>query len=408
MRILMLVYGTLGKRVSGPEIRGLALARELARHHEVTVAIGDGSGEVGAGIRVVSSRRRALAWETLRHDVFFAAAIPPYVLALRLLRPFLAVTDQYDPVELEMALHDGAARERSMRAARAARRLQLSYADVVLCANDAQRELLVTELDGLGRRTEGPAVEVVSFGIPPAPKRSGHSPLRERFPQIQASDRVVLWWGSVWKWLDAETAIRAVAGLDGVRLVITAGRPPSGNPDGLTAMEEAADVAATLGLLGDKVLLLDEWIPYEQRHHYLMDADVGITLHRDTAEAAVAARSRYMDYLWAGLPCVLARGDELAERFAKAGFAELVPPHDTDAVAATLARTLADRDGLRQMRTAGAGLATTLGWDKSASALTEVLEAARHPRPFAPVPALSLIGGVGAEYLRLGLDALAA
>ena len=55
MRILMLVYGRLGEHISGPEIRGLALARELAVRHEVTVAIGDGSGE----------GRPASAWSTL-------------------------------------------------------------------------------------------------------------------------------------------------------------------------------------------------------------------------------------------------------------------------------------------------------------------------------------------------------
>jgi len=219
---------------------------------------------------------------------------------------------------------------------------------------------------------------------------------------------VVLWWGSVWRWLDAETAIRAVASLDDVRLVITAGRPPTGNVEGLSAAEEASELAESLGLLGDKVLFLDEWIPYEERHHYLMDADVGITLHRDTAEAAVAARSRYMDYLWAGLPCVLARGDELADRFAQAGFAELVPPHDKEAVAATVARLLRDPGRLPGMRAAGNELATSLGWDSAARALTEELEIARRPRALNPVAAMALIGVVGAEYLRLGLDAFAA
>ena len=65
---------------------------------------------------------------------------------------------------------------------------------------------------------------------------------------------------------------------------------------------------------------------YERRGEYLQEADLGLTLHRDTEEAPLAARARHMDYLWAGLPCVLGRGDETAQRFASAGFAGLVEP----------------------------------------------------------------------------------
>ena len=52
---------------------------------------------------------------------------------------------------------------------------------------------------------------MVPFGIPDPPPQSGRRPLRERFAQIRDDDTVVLWWGAVWKWLDAETPIRAFA-----------------------------------------------------------------------------------------------------------------------------------------------------------------------------------------------------
>ena len=406
MKILMLVYGRLGEHVSGPQIRGMALARELASNHEVTVAIGDGSGVGPAGIRVVDSRRQTVAREAWRHDAFYAPDIPPYVLALRSLRSLLTVSDQYDPVELEMALHEGRRRKQGMRAARAARKLQLSYADAVVCANDAQREMLLAELEGVRRRIGEPAVGVVPFGLPAAPERSRRRPLRERFPQITDSDRVVLWWGSVWRWLDAETAMRAVADLESTRLVITAGPPPSANADLLSAADEAREAARALGLLGDKVLFLDEWIPYEDRHHYLMDADVGITLHRGTAEAAVAARSRYLDYLWAGLPCVLAGGDEMAESFRRIGFAELVPPQDTRAVVAALERVLGDERTVERRRAAGARLAATLGWDTAAAALASLLDAAPPPRRLSPAASLSLLTAVSREYAHLARDAI--
>ena len=57
---------------------------------------------------------------------------------------------------------------------------------------------------------------------------------------------------------------------------------------------------------------------------HLGEADVGLTLHGDAAEASLAARFRYMDYLWTGLPCVLSAGDEGGEQLAAAGAARLV------------------------------------------------------------------------------------
>jgi glycosyltransferase involved in cell wall biosynthesis len=404
VKILVLVYGNLGARVSGPEIRGLAVARNLARRHDVTVAIGDGEGDAGDGIRVVPATRRSLAREARRADVFMAPQVPPYVLAMKALRPLLTVSDQYDPVELEVAHMDGKQAQTGVRAARAARRLQLRYADVVLCANDAQRAVLDEELSAVGG---GPAVAVVPFGLPPAPEPSDRRPLRELFPQIGETDKVVLWWGSVWRWLDAESAIRAVAGLDGVRLVITAGKPRS-QATGLQATDSARDLARSLGVLGDKVLFVDSWIPYEERHHWLRDADLGLTLHGATAEAELAARSRYLDYLWAGLPCVLARGDELADRFASSGFATLVPPLDPDAVRSELARRLADADGLSRAREAGVRLAETMSWDAALRPLEHTLAAAPPARALRARASLGLLGAVGAEYVRLGRDALTA
>ena len=58
-----------------------------------------------------------------------------------------------------------------------------------------------------------PPIRIVPFGIDAARRRPRRTPLRERFPQIGAGDKVVLWWGSLWRWLDAETAIRAFASL---------------------------------------------------------------------------------------------------------------------------------------------------------------------------------------------------
>jgi glycosyltransferase involved in cell wall biosynthesis len=248
----------------------------------------------------------------------------------------------------------------------------------VLCGGRRQRELLEAELGGLGGPGR-PAVEVVPFGLdrPPEPAPGGAHPLRERFGQVEPGDKLILWWGSLWRWLDAPTAIRAVASLASarpdVKLIFTAGRAPNAAADRHSALAQARALAAELGVLDRSVLFLEEWVPFARRGEYLRDADLGLTLHRDAEEASLAARARYMDYLWAGLPCVLGRGDETAARFEREGFATLVDPGSPQATATALLAAL--EDGARgRAAAAGRRLARELRWDRVAAPLIEALE----------------------------------
>jgi glycosyltransferase involved in cell wall biosynthesis len=373
-RVLVLVPGELGERLSGPEIRAVRLARALSAEHRVTLMAPGSDGGEHDGIPVVPLSRRRLLREGRRHDALMASTVPPFALALKRSLGIAAISDQYDPVELELGtLGEGAGRARAT--ARAARRLQLRCADLVLCAGRRQRELLEAELQTLDQAAQPPLC-TVPFGIdgdPPPP--SGH-PLRKHFPQIAAGDKVVLWWGSLWRWLDAETAIRAFASFAAarpdVKLVFTAGRAPNGDAERHSVLAEAKELARELGVLDRTVLFLEEWVPYAQRGDYIKDADLGLTLHRDTEEASLAARARYMDYLWAGLPCVLGRGDETAERFEAAGFARLVDAAAPDAVAVAILEQLEPAAQARS-RSAGRDLADEFRWQRAAVPLLVAL-----------------------------------
>ena len=122
-------------------------------------------------------------------------------------------------------------------------------------------------------------------------------------------------------------------------------------------MNNARELARELGLLDRNVLFLDEWIPYEDRWDYLWEANIGLTLHRFSAEAALAARSRYVDYLSAGLPCILGRGDQTASEFESAGFATLVDHPEPAELAELIAALAADRTQLNAAAAAGRQLA---------------------------------------------------
>ncbi len=373
-RVLILVPGRLGEKLSGPEIRAVRLGQALAAEHQVTLIAPGAAGGEHDGLPVVPFSRRRLLREARRHDVLMASTVPPFALALKRSLRIAAISDQYDPVEIELGtLAKGAKRARAT--ARAARRLQLRSADLVLCAGQRQRELLEAEIETFGDANR-PPLRNVPFGIDgELPLGKGH-PLRDHFAQIGADDKVVLWWGSLWRWLDAETAIRAVASLadsrPDVKLVFTAGRPPNGDAERHSVLAEAKGLAAELGVLDRSVLFLEQWVPFAQRGDYLRDADLGLTLHRDTEEASLAARARYMDYLSTALPCVLGRGDETAERFEQSGFATLVEASSPTATAAAILESL-DEPARTEAAAAGQGLAEEFRWGRVAVPLLVAL-----------------------------------
>jgi glycosyltransferase involved in cell wall biosynthesis len=373
-RVLILVPGRLGERLSGPEIRAVRLGQAVSAENRVTLMAPSAERGEHEGLPVVPFSRRRLLREARRHDVLIASTVPPFALALKRSLRIVAISDQYDPVELELStLGKGASRARAT--ARAARRLQLRSADLVLCAGRRQGELLEAEIETF-EDTGRPPLCNVPFGIDgELPLGEGH-PLRDHFEQIGTGDKVVLWWGSLWRWLDAETAIRAVASLASsrpdVKLVFTAGRPPNGDAERHSVLAEAKELAAELGVLERSVLFLEEWVPFAQRGNYLRDADLGLTLHRDTDEASLAARARYMDYLSAGLPCVLGRGDETAERFEESGFARLVEAGSPRATATAIVESLDERARSRAAE-AGRRLVGEFRWQRLAAPLLVAL-----------------------------------
>ena len=402
MRILVLVPGDVGTHMSGPAIRAWMLARGLSESHEVTAAI-DGQLPEAApdGLRMFQVTRPRFLFETLRHDVIVSGCPPPYAVIAARARGAIMVADLYDPVELELQTIDG--RDRLRQAVRRLRRYHHRYADLVLCAGQAQRRLLLEELESIGRvGPSAPAIGIVPYGLPEAPEPSRETPIRHYLPQIKASDKVVLWWGKIWSWFDPETAIRAFVLLarsrPEVKLVITAGRAPDPKTDVLNLDWKARELAGKHGLLGKNVFFVDDWIPYAERHHWLQEADLGLTLHTDSPEAKFAARARYMDYIWAGLPSVLARGDDVAAEFAHAGAAVLVEPGDAQAVTQAAIGLLDDRDALRRAGAAAAILADRYRWDAIAHDLESMIErVARAPRASRSA-SLRALGGAGVYY----------
>lgn len=411
---MLLVTGPLNESLAGPEIRALEFAKMLSQDREVTLLAQRSKPTVRDGMKVLPARRDVILAQAPRHDLIISPALPPYLLPLRKAFGFSAVADQYDPHDFELVTLTEESHDRELQSRAAVRALQLSQADLILCAGERQRRNLIDvastiEFGGTPLRIDP---VVIPFGISPAPAASGRRPLREHFPQIGPDDPIVLWWGSVWQWLDADTVIRAFARVLAARpdakLVITAGKPPNRSNSRFEATAGAIQVAKEEGIYGSSALFLDEWIPYERRYDYLREATLGVTLHRSSMEAELAARSRYMDYLSVGLPCILGRGDEVAAEFEEAGYATLVDRPDPEMVASEILGLLNDPVRLDRQRRAGLRVAADREWSAVGERLRLAVESIEVPGRSRRAPSMAELARTVAYYGHKVADQLAA
>lgn len=295
------------------------------------------------------------------------------------------VMDLYDPFLLEnLLMHEDLPIER--REAVHYRDLdvvleQLREADFFICASERQRDYWLGALSALNR--VGPTayvgdptlkrlIDIVPFGLPEESPRPDGPGLRAE-TGIGAGDVVLLWGGGIWNWFDPLTAIRAMAAvrddLPQLKLYFMGLRHP--NPD-LPQMEmarRAVDLARDLDLLDRRVYFRDGWLPYDRRASYLCDADLGISLHAEHIETRFSFRTRFLDYLWAGLPTIATAGDVLSDELARNGAAVTVPEHDVEAVAVVLRRLVGDPGERRRMREKGLLLRSDHTWALAAKPL---------------------------------------
>jgi glycosyltransferase involved in cell wall biosynthesis len=237
--------------------------------------------------------------------------------------------------------------------------LQARVGDFYICASERQRDfwlgaLLANQRINTCTYAQDPTlralVDVVPFGIPPNPPQKQRQVLKGIRPGIGPDDKVLFWNGGLWQWLDPFTLLDALVlvldSRDDVKLYFAAGR----HFDAYTVPEmpiydHVVERCRALGLL-DSHVFFGDWIPYDERADYLLEADLGVSIHHATLESRFASRARIMDCLWAGLPVLSTSGDPLSEMLTQRRLAKTVPPSNPEALAKTILEMLAD-DGLR-------------------------------------------------------------
>jgi glycosyltransferase involved in cell wall biosynthesis len=416
-RIAVVTADTLAPRMAGPGIRALQIARRLSTEHDVVLATTGRCDLTGEEFEV-----RAVAEKGLRDlegwcDVF---VFQGWVLAGRDFLVYsdkVIVADVYDPMHLEQLEqgHDAEGERGRFDAVRNAAFVlneQLGRADFMLCASEKQRDLWLGQLGALSRinpvtydgdESLRHLLAVVPFGVGDEPPVATESAIRGRVEGIGADDKVVLWGGGVYNWFDPLTLVRAVDRLreriPELRLFFLGLRHPNPDIPEMRMAVETQRLAHELGLVGEHVFFNEDWVGFEERQNYLLDADVGVSTHLDHIETEFSFRTRILDYLWAGLPILATDGDSFAAAIRNEGLGVVVPPRSVEAVEEGLHRLLTDegfashcRDNIRRVTPA-------LTWS---SCLEPLVEFCRAPRRAADIACRQLDPHAGAAPVRRG------
>lgn len=265
----------------------------------------------------------------------------------------IVVADVYDPFHLEsLELGqdlDEDSREALITSYLSALNEQLRRADLILCASEKQRDLWLGHVGALGRinsqnyardHSLRQLIEVVPFGVSDESPRQARHAIKGNIQGIGADDKVIIWGGGIYNWFDPLTLIHAISLLSTthpeIRLVFLGMKHPNPNVPAMRMSTRTRELSDSLSLTNKFVFFNEEWVDYEDRINYLMDADVGVSTHFEHIETSFSFRTRLLDYIWASLPIVATDGDSFAPLIQSHGLGAVVPPENPQALASAL------------------------------------------------------------------------
>jgi len=388
-RILIVSGDVVGENMAGPGVRNWELAKVLSRDNIVTLAV---PNETGISHPNLAVQRYDPEGEALRRLVVDSDVLVVQGFILHFF-PFLKdaglpiVVDVYIPFILEsLEMHAGEDAEEWIAAYQEYLRVlneQLRAGDFFICASERQRDYWLGMLSANKRinphiyredATLRHLVNVVPFGLPSEPPRHTKRVLKGVWRNIGEEDRVILWAGGIWEWLDPLTPIKAMREIaekrDDVKLFFMGTRHPNVVVPEMRMYAQAVQLSKDLGLY-DRYVFFNDWVAYDERQNYLLEADIGISAHFEHIEARLAFRTRVLDYTWAGLPVVATKGDATSEIIEGYGIGQTVDYADVNQWVDTLMGLL-DTPNLRQMYSHSFEKARRqLAWERVAEPLIE-------------------------------------
>ncbi|WP_268624018.1 glycosyltransferase [Paenibacillus alvei] len=230
---------------------------------------------------------------------------------------------------------------------------QLAKGDYFFCASEKQKDYWLGMLTAVGRinvheynkinRDINKLIGIVPFGIPDIAPIKEANLIRDKFPQIGKNDKIVIWGGGIWGWLDPETLISAMKIVkvkrSDIKCLFMGVNPP--NAKASHKLQKLVKMIKDLDL--EDTVILNDWVDYDERSKFLLEASVGVSLHDNHLETRFSYRTRILDYIWCGLPILSSNGDVFADIIEREQLGVIVPVKDINATADAILKLVDNR-----------------------------------------------------------------
>lgn len=328
-RVLIISNDVIGAQMAGPGIRTWELAKLLAVEHSVTLLTSSRTDLQDPRLTIALATHESVERFANVHDVMISQGQVLSRYPFLAQHPIVKMIDLYDPSPigfLETSLvGDLTAQIETHHSLVRDHYGYLRAGDVFLCASERQWDFWTGMLMAVGRINPAVYVDnkmlrnllvVAPYGVPAFPPTHRRKVLKGVWPGINADDVVVLWGGGLWEWFDPIAAVEAMNLIQRKRSDIKlffmgVKRPNASVTTSRTAMETIKR-AEDLGL-ANCCVFFNDWAAYEDRENFLLEADLGLNIHRHNLETRFSFRTRMMDYIWAGLPIITTEGDPLSD-----------------------------------------------------------------------------------------------
>lgn len=395
--LLIVSHDVVGSQMAGPGIRYFHLARVLAHELPVVLAVPGHSSNDLTLPNVTFATYQANEWSSLA-PLFAQATVALLPTALIADYPQVAdvdaalVIDGYNPLLAEwLAVY----RREALNEAHSSwhKRLErlaapIYVGDFFICASERQRDWWLGQLEAHGRinpatyqadPTLRQLLDVVAYGLPVESPAATRPFIKGVWEGIAPTDKVVLWGGGLWPWLDPLTAIEAIHHLAATRpeikLIFPGTRHPNKNVAGMPTRHADAQALADRHGLTNRNVFFGDWVAFPDWPNVLLESDVALTLHTESVESRLAFRSRVLDYVWAELPVVATTGDATSDLIAEYGLGIQVRANDAADVAAAIVTLIDEAPTARDAAFTRAQ--AELNWERAAAPLAAFCRAPR-------------------------------
>lgn len=379
-KVLLISNDVIGMQMAGPGIRTWELAKLLATEHTVTLLTPTRTDLQHPRISTQVSTQDCVRDCADMHDVVIGQgqilSRYPFLLGHSIVK----VVDLYDPspvgylettqphtIKGQLESHHALVREHYN---------YLRAGDVFLCASERQWDFWAGMLMAAGRinpvvyqsdRMLRSLLIVAPFGVPARAPGHRRRVLKGVWPGIDPDDVVLLWGGGLWEWFDPMMAVEAMSIVGrrrtDIKLFFMGVKRPNASVTTSHTADQTIALAEQLGV-ANRLVFFNDWVAYEDRENFLLEADLGLNIHRDNLETRFSFRTRMMDYFWAGLPIITTEGDPLSDLVKQNQLGLTVPCGDAEALAHAILRAADDQATRQTWKLNCLATAKEFSWDR--------------------------------------------